>query len=77
MKLTPWRRKRNSSLREAFVMSCPATMTVPPVGESSAPIMFSSVVLPLPDGPSTTMNSRSATASVTSSSAVTVTSPSS
>ena len=32
----------------------------PAVGESSAPIMFRRVVLPLPEGPSTTMNSPSA-----------------
>ena len=75
MKLTVWRRKRNSSAREARVMSCPAIRTVPSVGESRAPIMLSSVVLPLPEGPSTTVNSPGSTLSVARSSAVTVSSP--
>ena len=75
MKLTVWRRKRNNSARDARVMSWPAIVTVPSVGESSAPIMFRRVVLPLPEGPRTTVNSPGFTSSVTSSSAVTVTSP--
>ena len=75
MKLTLERRKANSSPREARVMSRPATTTLPLVGESSAPIMFSSVVLPLPEGPRTTVNSDGSTVRLTPSSAVTVTSP--
>ena len=69
MKLTERRRNRNSSRRRARVMSCPATLTRPAVGESSAPIRLSIVVLPLPDGPSTTTNSPGSTASVARSSA--------
>ena len=75
MKLTVWRRKRKSSVREALVMSCPAIRMVPSVGESRAPIMLSSVVLPLPEGPRTTVNSPRSTLSVARSSAVTVSSP--
>jgi hypothetical protein len=74
-KLTPWRRNANSSLRDARVMSRPATTIRPSVGESSAPIMFSSVVLPHPDGPSTTTNSSAWTSNDTSASATTVPSP--
>ena len=58
-------------------MSRPAIATAPSVGESSAPIMFRSVVLPLPEGPSTTMNSLLRDIERAPSSAVTVTSPSS
>ena len=56
-------------------MSRPAMTMWPSVGESSAPMRFSSVVFPLPDGPSTTMNSPRPTFSVTSSSAVTTFAP--
>ena len=56
-------------------MSCPATTTRPSVGESRAPMMFSSVVLPLPEGPSTTTNSSAATSNETSASATTSLSP--
>jgi hypothetical protein len=57
------------------VMSCPATTTRPSLGESSAPMMFSSVVLPLPDGPSTTTKSPAPTDSETLASAATSWSP--
>ena len=56
-------------------MSRPSIRTVPSVGESSAPMMFSSVVLPLPEGPSTTVNSPGSTVRSTPSRAVTVLSP--
>ncbi len=56
-------------------MSSPPIRTRPSVGESSAPIMFNNVVLPLPDGPRTTANSPRSTLRSTASSAVTVTSP--
>jgi hypothetical protein len=56
-------------------MSRPATTTRPSVGESRAPIMFRSVVFPLPDGPSTTTNSSAATLNETSASATTSLSP--
>jgi len=58
-------------------MSRPATTIRPLVGESRAPIMFSSVVLPLPDGPRMTTNSSGAIESVTSASAAMVASPTS
>jgi hypothetical protein len=70
-KLTPWRLNSNSALRDIRVMSHPATTTRPSVGESRAPIMFSSVVLPEPDGPSTTTNSSGRTSNDTSASAIT------
>ena len=75
MKLTVWRLRANSSEREAAVTSRPPTETLPAVGVSSAPMMFSSVVFPLPEGPSTTTNSPSDTCSSTSSSARTTTGP--
>ena len=56
-------------------MSSPRIRIVPSVGESSAPIMFSRVVLPLPEGPRTTMNSPRSIRRSTPSRAVTVTSP--
>ena len=52
-------------------MSWPATTTRPSLGESSAPMMFSNVVLPLPDGPNTTTRSSAATRNDTSASATT------
>ena len=53
----------------------PASRIVPAVGESSAPITFSSVVLPDPLVPSTTTNAVSSTCKSTWSSALTVASP--
>src|SRR5690606_16001248 len=47
------------------------TVTVPRVGVSRAPMMFSSVVFPLPDGPRMTTNSAAPMCRVTASSAVT------
>lgn len=61
MKLTVRRRTSNNTRREAWVMSSPAITTRPAVGTSRAPMMLSSVVFPLPDGPSTTANSPSLT----------------
>ena len=55
--------------------SVPATWTDPAVGVSSAPIMFSSVVLPHPDGPRITTNAASPTSRLMSSMAVTSVSP--
>ena len=75
MKLTAWRRKRLNSVRDACVRSRPATTIRPELGVSSAPTRFSSVVLPLPEGPSTTTNSFSDTHSATASNAVTVLPP--
>ena len=50
----------------------PARYNDPPLARrSSAPMMFSSVVLPLPDGPSTTTKSSAATRMETSASATT------
>ena len=77
MKLTVLRRKRNRSRREATVMSSPSMTALPAVGESSAPIRLSSVVLPLPEGPSMTMNSPWPISRSTPARAVTVTAPSS
>ena len=42
-------------------MSRPSITTLPLVGTSSAPTMLRIVVLPLPDGPSTTTNSPAST----------------
>src|SRR5882672_798780 len=50
--------------------STPATTTLPRLGVSMAPIRFSSVVLPLPDGPRRTTNSPADTASEDSASTV-------
>jgi hypothetical protein len=75
-KLTVWRRKAKRSRRDARLMSVPFTRTVPSVEVSRAPMRFSSVVLPDPDGPSTTTNSPGSTRRSTSSSAVTATMPS-
>ena len=58
-------------------MSRPAMTIRPSVTVSRAPMRFSSVVLPLPDGPRTTMNSPRPMSSVTSSSAVTMPAPTS
>ena len=69
MKLTVRARKHESSLRVALVMSTPPTITRPSVATSSAPMTFSNVVLPLPDGPSTTTNSPAATSRSTPASA--------
>ena len=57
-------------------MSLPATSTVPDVGVSTQPIRFSSVVLPLPDGPAIDRNSPPRTSSETPRSAGTTTLPS-
>src|SRR5262249_39385887 len=51
-------------------------MTVPEVGVSRQPIMFKTVVLPLPDGPTMAKNSPCATARLTPRSASTATFPS-
>ena len=75
MKLTVCRRSRARPVREAAVMSWPATRTRPSVATSSAPMRFSNVVLPLPDGPRITTKAASSTCRSTCSSAVTVTSP--
>ena len=48
MKLTVSRLSVKSSERDAVVISRPPTDTLPDVGVSSAPMMFRSVVLPLP-----------------------------
>ena len=56
-------------------MSAPAIAIEPAVGESSAPIMLISVVLPLPEGPRMTTNSPASTLRSTESSAVTVPPP--
>ena len=58
-------------MNEARVMSWPRIATRPSVGESRAPIMLSSVLFPLPEGPSTTMNSPASTRRSAPSSAVT------
>jgi hypothetical protein len=75
MKLTVSRRIRVRSARDAAVRSRPASRTVPDVGASSAPIRFSSVVLPDPDAPSTTTNAVSSTCRFTSSTAFTTVPP--
>ena len=75
MKLTARRRKAKRSARDAPLMSSPPIRIVPSLGESRAPIMLSRVVLPLPEGPRTTMNSPRSIRRSTSSRAVTVTSP--
>ena len=69
------RRYANSACRLAPLMSRPSMITRPLVGTSSAPMMLSTVVFPLPDGPRTTVNSPAPTDRLTSSSAVTVSDP--
>jgi hypothetical protein len=56
-------------------MSLPSIETFPDVGESSAPIILSSVLFPEPDGPMTETNSPFETEKVTSFSAYTFVSP--
>ena len=61
MKLTVSRRSAKRSLRLDAVMSRPPTFTDPDDAVSKAPMMLSVVVLPLPEGPSTTTNSPAST----------------
>ena len=75
MKLTLCRRSIDRSACDAPLTSTPATRTDPEVGVSSAPIMFSNVVLPHPDGPTIATNAASSTCRLMPSSAVTSTSP--
>lgn len=56
-------------------MSVPAATIRPEVGDSMAPMRFSSVVLPDPDGPSTTTNSPNPTSRFTSRTACTADGP--
>jgi hypothetical protein len=65
MKLTVCRRICVRAARLAPVRSVPASRIVPDVGESSAPITLSSVVLPDPLVPSTTTNAVSSTCKLT------------
>jgi hypothetical protein len=60
-KMKPTVSRRNSAAPpfDSPEMSRPAISTVPLVGASSAPMMFSSVVLPEPDGPASAVNSPS------------------
>ena len=55
MSIKPMFLRRNTvSLRSSMAkMSLPSISTLPVVGVSSAPIMFSSVLLPEPDSPTT------------------------
>jgi len=50
-----------SPLSSRDVMSSSAILTLPPVGVSMQPMMFSRVVFPLPDGPTIETNSPSFT----------------
>lgn len=74
-KLTQSRRNWKSRRRVVPDTRRPATMTSPDVATSSAPMMFRSVVFPLPEGPSTTTNSPSSISRSASARAVTVTAP--
>ncbi len=74
-KLTPCRRSLDRSACDAPVTSTPATRTEPDVGVSRAPIMFSSVVLPQPEGPTIATKAASSTCRLMPSSAMTSTSP--
>ena len=65
----------SSSASPAAVRSWSAKRTVPAVGVSSPPRMLSSVDLPLPDGPSSTMNSPRWTSRSTSRNATTSPAP--
>src|SRR5215469_14548428 len=62
-------RKRASPVSLSESIRCPATVTVPLVGRSRPAIRFSSVDLPLPDGPMTATDSPAATSKLTPSTA--------
>ncbi len=68
---------RNSDFRlsESFEISCPLKLKYPDVGSSIAPIRFSRVVFPDPDGPHTATNSPSSICKVTPLKAWTIVSP--
>ena len=63
------RRYRAVLVSPSVSIRCPATVTVPPDGLSSPATRFSSVDLPLPDGPITATASPAATCTLTRSSA--------
>ena len=63
------RRNRAAPVSLSESTRCPATVTLPLVGRSSAAMRLSSVDLPLPDGPITATASPDATDRLTSSSA--------
>src|SRR6516162_6622049 len=65
--MNPSARLRTSprSFSERVVKSAPLTRTLPPVGASSPPRRWSSVLLPLPDAPTIAMRSPRAMASST------------
>ena len=70
-------RRRNTVRLRSFIekISFPSMNTFPEVGVSSAPIIFSSVLLPEPDSPTTATNSPLGTEKVASFKAWTVASP--
>jgi hypothetical protein len=70
-----FRRSLVSWRSDSLPVSLPATSTVPAVGVSTQPIRFSSVVLPLPEGPAMERNSPSCTSRVTPRNACTVVFP--
>jgi hypothetical protein len=70
-KIMPTWRRRNRASPASLSRSIrsPATVTVPLVGRSRPAIMFSSVDLPLPDGPITATGSLGAICTLTPSTA--------
>jgi hypothetical protein len=75
MKPMVFKRSAVSARSDSLLVSLPVTSTVPEVGVSTHPIRFSSVVLPLPEGPAMDRNSPSATSNETPRRAGTVTVP--
>ena len=73
--MVSWRSAANW-LSVSVAVSLPATLTVPLVGRSSPPMMFSSVDFPLPLGPIRQTNSPGITCSSAATSALTTSSPS-
>src|SRR5699024_8388874 len=76
-KIKPMFRRRNTVRLRSFIekISLPSMNTFPEVGVSSAPIMFSSVLLPEPDSPTIATNSPFGTEKVACFKASTVASP--
>src|SRR5215470_10325786 len=75
MKPTRCARKSEIALSVSVATSCPATTTRPAVGVSRQPIRLSSVVFPLPEGPTITEKRRRGILNVTPLTAGTSTSP--